>query len=191
MTEDELKHWRMVAFIVRCAQRYGPMYCADKAEPSCSRAAVSDAISLAESLARSGECFVENDDCLMVENAYFDNYDVEALRASLAAYDNAAQNTYEDLHGDPQTERSARRIWTAIRLAQLALYVAYETGGSESIQDHVDEAVSWATDREPHLEPLVGADLVRAMTASGSHADGVLNLFGELWPDGPPDGWTT
>lgn len=190
MTDHELRHWRMVAFVVRCAQRYSPMYCADRREPACARAAVSDAVSLAESLALSGECIVENDDRLMVGDAHFDQYDLDALRASLAAYDNAAQNTYADLHSDPDAGRSVRRLWTAIRLARLALYVAYETGGSESVQDHVDEAVSWSSDHEPWLERFVGADLVRAMTSTVSPEQGLDALFGELWPDGTSDRWT-
>lgn len=191
MSGEELKHWRMVAFIVRCAQRYSSVYIMDRAEPASTRAAVSDAVAFAAARVKAGGA--PDDDLYggvcMVGHAYFDGYDIEALLSALAAFENAAENTYADLHTDSSIEPSTRRIWAAIRLAGIALHTAVVSHSSADIHDCAHEAASWATDKEPELEAAVGADLIRAITGDTDLSGELEEVFGELWPNGFPAAW--
>lgn len=186
---DNDKHWRMVAFIVRCAQRYGTAYVKDEAEPAFSRTAVADALALAEASTIASPDSDQDSEVWMVGDAYFDNYDIEALICALSSADEAAQNTYADLHEDPSVERLTRHAWTAIRLAGLAVHTAMRAEPGSDIEDLVKQAVSWATDDEPELVNIIGADLIRAMTSDASTSEGLDAMFGDLWPEGHPEGW--
>ena len=186
--DDDLKYWRGVAFIARCARRYGLLYNSNETEPASSRAVVMDAVGLAEARVCIGGN-VESNECLIVDGAYFDNYDIYALQRSLAACEDAANNTYADMSEDSVNEPEVRRIWNAIRLAQLAVAAAFPEGLKSPIDDLVDWAVALATDGEPALKTVVADDLARAKSNTQETSERVMEVFGVLWPVAKPDGW--
>ena len=128
-------------------------------------------------------------DYISLGSTHFDNYDIEALKTALAAFDSAAENTYTDLREDPKLEPTARRIWTSIRLARIALFTAFQGDLNPAIRETLDHVSLWATEGEPQLSGPVMADLVCAISDSQSPVGSQMDAYGDLWPTGTPEGW--
>lgn len=191
-----LPYWAAAAYVARCARRFLECYEKDTAEPSAQRATVAQAVVLAESMAALGGD-PEQITCLELNGQFFDNYDIDAIKDALVASENAAENTYADLHEDKAVERSVGRILTAISLARLALTCAFSDGLSPSpvtVSNHVRLAIDWALWGENGIESALVRDFNRLIEEVRSvgltdHDPVSPDVFGDLWPDGRPVGW--
>jgi hypothetical protein len=96
---ESLPRWALVAFIVRCAQRFLPVYLSDSYEPHDQRLLIANAIRLADKRASIGGDFGFQD-ALELDGQYFDPYDLESVRAALPGAVQAASNTFDDLVED-------------------------------------------------------------------------------------------
>lgn len=193
-------YWAAVAYVARCARRFLECYEKDSAEPSAQRATVSQAVSLAEIRAASG-----GDPGVMghveLDGQYFDNYDISAIATALAASENAADNTYADLHEDRSIERPVARIFTAICLARLAFDCAFasELDGEvmpspTPLKENVRLAIDWAIWGEIEVNDSLVRDFEQlakrvALDAITDNDPFPSSFFGELWPEGRPASW--
>ncbi|MEW6373213.1 MAG: ATP-binding protein [Pseudomonadota bacterium] len=191
-----LTTWAVIAFVARCARRFLECYESDTSEPSAQRAVVAQAVSLAEKIAASGGtpnevAYIE------LDGQHFDHHDFVAMEQALSASQQAAENTYAELHEDKAIERRLARILTAICLSELAFSAAIaddSTYGSLHLANLAQEALAWATWADPMVEPAVLRDF-RLLSDYASLANLTElspvspEVFGELWPDGRPDDW--
>lgn len=183
-----LPYWASVAFIARCARRYAELISEDGAEPRSTRAAITDAVRLAELRASRGGERSCAESYQFFDGQFFDNYDIVAIHDALESYTVAASNTVDDLAGMPE----AKRIHASVSLASLALKVAFPEdvySGDESLSHTL--AIDWMLYGEPALLPMIEEDLSRLEPlANESDEYGVPpTVFGPLWPRGRPPSW--
>ncbi|MEO6918655.1 MAG: ATP-binding protein [Collimonas sp.] len=194
-------YWGAVAYVARCARRFLECYEKDSAEPSAQRATVSQAVALAEIRAASGGAPSAMEH-IELDGQYFDNYDIAAIATALAASENAADNTYTDLHENRSVERPVARIFTAICLARLAFDCAFAselddgelTHSSTSLPECIRLAIDWAIWGEIEVNDSLVRDYEQLTKHVAAHAitdhDAFpSSLFGELWPEGRPASW--
>jgi signal transduction histidine kinase len=193
-------YWAAVAYIARCARRFLECYEKDSAEPSAQRVTVSQAVALAEIRATAG-----GDPSVMepleLDGQYFDNYDISAIATSLAASENAADNTYTDLHEDQNIEGPVARIFTAICLARLAFDCAFAsqldgelTPPFAPLLESMRLAIDWAIWGEIEVNDSLVRDFEQLTKQVAIHAiidydPFPSSLFGELWTEGRPASW--
>lgn len=193
-------YWAAVAFVVRCARRFLECYENDSAEPSAQRATVAQAVALAETRAAlGGDPSVV--DAIELDGQYFDTYDISAIATALGANENAADNTYADLHEDPNIERPIARIFTAICLAHLAFRCAFahHLEGEPSFElislaESMRLAIEWSIWGENEINDTLIRDFMHLKEQIAQHVIGdqgsfPRTLFGKLWPDGRPAEW--
>lgn len=193
---SSLPRWAAVAYVARCARRFLECYENDESEPSSQRAVVGQAVVLAETRAAAGG---DLDPSLNLEinGQFFDNYDIEAIEESLLGSENAAENTYTDLHADKDIERPVARILTATSLARLAFRCAfsYEVHKEPtSLGENVKSAIEWALWGENQIERDLIRDFRRLTDECvkkqlDENSAIPSSVFGDLWPEGKPLGW--
>jgi signal transduction histidine kinase/uncharacterized protein YjaG (DUF416 family) len=211
---NALPHWAKVAFIARCARRILPLYKDDSAEPAEQRAAVTQAIRLAEKRAATGGD-VGFEDALEIEGQFFDNYDLDALNSALSACVKAASNTHIDLSADNTVislsgltvSDQVGAIIAVTSLAKLAFTAAFgealyvrASGDPEipkefsNLSKDVESAISWSAFGNKAVEPQVLHDLEQIQGLAVSHAWNDQtpvppSVFGDFWPEGRPSYW--
>lgn len=191
-----LTYWAVIAFIARCARRFLECYEKDGSEPSAQRAVVAQAVLLAEEMASRGGA-PEEMEYLDLNGQFFDHYDLVAIANSLAANQEAAENTYADLQEDKQLEQHLARILTAISLARLAFESAFAHGLSKEDTDFAENvrlAIAWGTWADNALRPFLVRDFQNLLATIEGRAPNDLRpvlptVFGDLWPDGRPANW--
>jgi hypothetical protein len=179
LDKSALPFWGAAAFVARCARRCAQRYIEDHAEPNAARAAVEEAILLAEFRAGQGGD-PATDEATQIDGRFFDPYDTEALSRALDAYREAALNTYTDLN-DPES----RRNLAAIELAGFALRAAFFAGSKNVESVGLDRVLDSIREGDERLLPYAEADLFLllrlAEQENWTHEDGVpVEMFGSI-----------
>ena len=211
---NSLPLWATVAFIARCARRCLPLYKDDTAEPAEQRAAVTQAIRLAEKRASIGGK-VGFEDALEIDGQFFDNYDLDSLNSALSASVQAASNTHDDLGADNSVIGESgvtatdhiRAILAVTSLAKLAFTTAFgeeiyvRCAGDPDIpmefsdlSKRAEAAIGWSVFGNKAVEPYILSDLkqLHSRVASEGWNDQTPvppTTLGNLWPEGTPAGW--
>ena len=186
----KLPHWATVAFLARCGRRLLPLYENDTAEPREQRAAVVQAIRLAEKRAALGGA-VDSHEFLEFESEFIDNYDVDSLAATLHGCVEAASNTHTDL-GMPESEI----ILAVSAIAQSSFIAAFADALTLDVNlpTLAEEATAWAVFSDATVKTQVLRDYstlsrLAADEAWHDQTPAPKEIFGDLWPEGRPAAW--
>jgi len=186
----KLPHWATVAFVARCGRRLLPLYENDTAEPRERRAAVVQAIRLAEKRAALGGA-VDSHDALEFEGEFIDNYDLDSLAATLHGCVEAASNTHADV-GIAESEI----ILAVSAIAQSAFIAAFADALTldANLPTLAEQATVWAVFSDATVKTQVMRDydtLCRRAADEAWHDETPVRveIFGDLWPEGRPVTW--
>lgn len=164
---SELPYWAAAAFVARCARRCVDSYTQDEAEPYSARAAVKEAVRLAEINAGCGGTREDIwDEAIEFDGQFFDNYDVIALSFALRAYAEAAVNTLADLGDCVDGGPLAKRNLAAIELASKALSCSFPAGLVCDQSEVFDEVLELMRLSDGKMVALAHVDLALIRAAS-------------------------
>jgi len=169
-TPDRLPYWAAIAFVAECTRLLSTELIADNVEPSSLRAAVADALKACRH--RSTQGGRPTDPVVVtVDDAYFDPYDIDALKTMLAGLYSSTWRTYTDLADDPEVGPVSYRYWLCIHLASQVLDSSFPDSaeGGKTVLDHLAAAES-AVASEPELEAAIWPNLYHIRKLSSLEA---------------------